>query len=96
MTALAKIDEYVAQFEREFSPYVGCTDRAYITSIDVEDQREYSLLVGYSLSVTTTPSTWYINSGVSIHMRGTRDMLSHFIRICLEGAHDVEGCLVYP
>ena len=70
ITALAKIDEYVAQFEREFSPYVGCTDRAYITSVDVEDQREYSLLVGHSLSASTTPSNWYIDSGDLSHMTG--------------------------
>ena len=40
----------------------------------MEDQREYSLLVGHSLSVSTTPSTWYIYSGASSHMTGARDM----------------------
>ena len=31
------------------------------------------MIVGHSLSASTTTSTWYINSGASSHMTGTRD-----------------------
>ena len=32
------------------------------------------MIVGHSLSATTTSSTWYIDSGDSSHMTGDRDM----------------------
>ena len=60
--AVTEKDEYVARFEREFSLFVGgCIERASsITNRDFEDHMEHSMIVGNSLSATTTSSTWYI------------------------------------
>ena len=44
-----------------------------ITSVDVDIEREYSLLTSHSLSASTT-GTWYNDSGASNHMTG---VLSH-------------------
>ena len=41
--------------------------------VHVNNEREYSLLTGHSLSASTT-STWYIDSGASSHMIGAREM----------------------
>ena len=35
---------------------------------------EHSMIVGNSLSASTTSSTWYIDSGASSHMTGDQDM----------------------
>ena len=41
----------------------------------MEDQREYSFIVGHFLSASTTnPSTWYINNGASRQMASAHDM----------------------
>ena len=42
------------------------------------------MIVGHSLSATTTSSTWYINSGASSHMTGDRDMFSKTSKTYLE------------
>ena len=57
--ASAEIDEYAARFDKEFSLFAsGCRERASsITSRDIEDQTEHSLIVGHSLSASTTSST---------------------------------------
>ena len=85
-TASVEIDEYAARFDREFSLFAGgCRERASsITSRDIEDQTEHSLIVGHSLSASTTPSTWYIDSGASRHMTGARDMFTEISEIGLE------------
>ena len=81
-----EIDEYAARFEREFSLFVGgCRERApSITSRDIEDQREHSMIVGHSSSVSTTSSTWYINSGASSNMTGVQDMFIEISETDLE------------
>ena len=70
----------------EFSLFVGgCRERASsITSRDIEDQTEHSLIVGHSLSASTSPSTWYIDSGASRHMTGARDMFTEISETGLE------------
>ena len=45
---------------------------------------EHSMIVGHSLSATTTSSTWYIDSGASSHMIGDRDMFSDMSETYLE------------
>ena len=55
--ALVEIDEYAARFEREFYLCAGHSERASITSTDVEDERENPLLVGHSLNAYTTTCT---------------------------------------
>ena len=47
------------------------------------------MIVGRSLSATTTSSTWYIDSGASSHMIGDRDMFSDMLDTNLE----LEGCI---
>ena len=42
------------------------------------------MIVGHSLSATTTSSTWYIDGGASSHMTGDRDMFSDMSEIDLE------------
>ena len=42
------------------------------------------MIVGHSLSATTTSSTWYIDSGASSHMTGDRDMFTEMFEIDLE------------
>ena len=67
-----------ARFEREFSLCAGHVDReraSIITSANIDIEREYSFLIGHSLSASTT-STWYIDSGASSHMTGAREMFS--------------------
>ena len=83
---MTEIDEYVVRFEREFSLFVGgCREKASsITNRDIEDQKEHSMIVGNSLSASTTSSTWYIDSGASIHMIGDRDMFTEMLEIDLE------------
>ena len=66
------------RYERYFSLFVGVgVERASsITSRDFEDHMENSMIVGHSLSATTTSSTWYIDSGASSHMIGDHDMFT--------------------
>ena len=45
---------------------------------------EHSMIVGHSLSASTTSSTWYIDSGASSHMTGDRDMFSEMSESKLE------------
>ena len=61
---------------REFSLFAGGgRERASsITSKDIEDQTEHSMIVRHPLSASTTSSTWYIDSGASSHMTGDHDM----------------------
>ena len=42
------------------------------------------MIVGHSLSASTTPSTWYIDSGASRHMTGARDMFTEISETGLE------------
>ena len=42
------------------------------------------MILGHSLSATTTSSTWYIDSGASSHMTGDRDMFSDMSEADLE------------
>ena len=58
-TTVIKIDEYAARFEKEFSLFAGgCVERASsITNDDMEDQTENFMIVGHSLSPSTTTST---------------------------------------
>ena len=85
-TASAEIDEYAARFEREFSLFVGaCVEReSSITSRNIEDHMEHSMIVGHSLSASTTSSTWYIDSGASSHMTSDRDMFTEISKTNLE------------
>ena len=77
-TTSTKIDKYAARFEREFSLFVGCCRErpSSITNRDIQGHMEHSMIVGHSLSATTTYSTWYIDSGASSHMTGDRDMFA--------------------
>ena len=84
MITATEIDEYVVRFDREFFLYAGCIERESITKSDMEDQTEHSLIVGHSLSESTTPSTWYIDSGDSIHMIGARDILTEITKTILD------------
>ena len=63
---------------RDFSLFAGVSvERASsITSRDFQDHMERSMIVGHSLSATTTSSTWYIDSGASSHMTGDCDMFT--------------------
>ena len=45
---------------------------------------EHSMVVGHSLSASTTSSTWYIDSGASSHMTGDRDMFAEMSETHLE------------
>ena len=45
---------------------------------------EHSMIVGHSLSASTTSSTWYIDSGASSHMTGDRDMFTEISETGLE------------
>ena len=74
--ANAEIDEFAARFERDFSLFAGVSvERASsITNRDFQDHMGHSMIVGHSLSATTTSSTWYIDSGASSHMTGDRDI----------------------
>ena len=42
------------------------------------------MIVGHSLSASTTSSTWYIDSGASSHMTGDRDMFTEMFESELE------------
>ena len=42
------------------------------------------MIIGHPLSVSTTPSTWYIDSGALGHMTGVRDMFIEISETCLE------------
>ena len=42
------------------------------------------MIVGHSLSATTTSSTWYIDNGASSHMTGDRDMFTDMLETKLE------------
>ena len=44
----------------------------------------HSMIVGHSLSATTSSSTWFIDSGASSHMTGDRDMFSDMSKTDLE------------
>ena len=85
-TTSTKIDEYAARFERDFSLFAGaCVERASsITSRDVEDHMEHSMIVGHSPSASTTSFTWYIDNGASSHMIGVRYMFTEISEIRLE------------
>ena len=72
------MEEFTTVFEREFSLCIGHADRErapIITSVDVDIEREYSLLRGHSLGASTI-NTWYIDSGALSHMIGAREMFS--------------------
>ena len=71
---------------RDFSLFAGVSvERASsITSRDFQDHMEHSMIVGHSLSATTTSSTWYIDSGASSHMTGDHDMFSDMSETELE------------
>ena len=77
--ALAEIDEFAARIERSFSLFVGVSvERAsYISSSDIQGHMEHCMIVGHSLSATTTSSTWYIDSGASSHMTGDCDVFRY-------------------
>ena len=77
-TALAEIDEFAARFGRDVFLFAGVSvDRASsITSRYIEGHMEHSMVVRHSLSVITTSSTWYIDSGASNHMKVDRDMFT--------------------
>ena len=42
------------------------------------------MIVGNSLSASTTPSTWYIDSGASSHMTCVRDMFTMMTETSLD------------
>ena len=86
MTTSTQIYEYAARFEREFSLFVGgCVERApFVTNRDFVDQMEHSMIVGHSLSASSTSSTWYIDSGASSHMTSVRDMFTEISETDLE------------
>ena len=44
-----------------------------LTSVDVNREREFSLVTDHSYSASTS-NTWYIDSGASSHMTGAREM----------------------
>ena len=54
-----EIDEYTTIFERYFSLFVGgCIERAsVITNDNMEDQKDHSMIVGNTLSDSTTTYT---------------------------------------
>ena len=71
-TASAKVDDFAARFQSEFSLCTGHIDReraSIITSADVDREREFSLLTDHSYSASTS-STWYIDNRASSHMTG--------------------------
>ena len=74
--ASAEIDEYAVRFDREFSLFAGgCRERASsITIRDIEDWTKNFMIIGHSLSTSTTSNIWYIDSGASSHMTGVRDI----------------------
>ena len=74
------------RFERDFSLFagVGVERASSITSRYFEDRMDHSIIVGHSLSATTTSSTWYIDSGASSHMTGDRDMFTEMSESDLE------------
>ena len=75
---MAEVKDFAARFEREFSLCTRHVDReraSIITNVNVDSEREYSLLTGHSLSASTT-NTWYIDSGASSHLTGSREMFS--------------------
>ena len=90
-TASTEIDEFAARFERDFSLFAGVSveGASSITNRDFQDDMEHSMIVGHSLSATTTSSTWYIDSGASSHMTGDRDMFTEMSESNLE----MEGCI---
>ena len=59
-TTIVETDEFVVRFERDFSLFasVGVDRASSITNRDFEDHMEHSMIVGHSLSATTTSSTW--------------------------------------
>ena len=81
-----EIDEFAVRFERDFSLFagVGVERASSITSRYFKDHMEHSIIVGHSLSVTTTSSTQYIDSGASGHMTGDQDMFTEMSESDLE------------
>ena len=60
--------------ESSLSLLVAVERASSITNKDIEDQTEHSMIVGHSLSVSTTSSTWCIDNGASRHVhRDIRD-----------------------
>ena len=51
----------------------GRETTSIITSIDIEIEREHSLLTDHFFSASTT-NTWYIDSGAPSHMTGAQEM----------------------
>ena len=80
--ATSEIDEFAMRFERDFSLFAGVSveRESSITNRDIQCHMEHSMIVGHSLSATTTSSTWYIDGGASSHMTGDRDMFFRFVR----------------
>ena len=71
-TTSAKVEDFAARFQREFSLCTGHVDRertSIITNVDVDSERHFSLLTDHSYSASTS-STLYIDSGASSHMTG--------------------------
>ena len=52
--------------------------------MDIEEKTEHSMIIGHSLSVSTTSSTWYIDIGASIHMTCVQDMFTEMSKTDLE------------
>ena len=71
-----EVDDFAARFQSEFSlcnGHVEIERASILTSVDVDRQREFSLVAYHSYSASTS-STWYIDRGSSSHMKGAREM----------------------
>ena len=74
--AAAEVDDFATRFQSEFSLCTGHVEierASIITSVDVDRQREFSLVTDHSYSASAS-NTWYIDSGASSHMTGAREM----------------------